>query len=101
MSETDLALNTAKAKLQAPTREKSPRYHVFKLTSVEESVEDKFLHLTAGSPVKAPSRKAAIGQVSAAFNKAEAEAETYLLIAEKEFKLLTRKVQTKLEEVFE
>jgi hypothetical protein len=96
------ALDGAKRRLQdaepkPATRVKAPSYHVFKVAGVEGHFE----HLTAEGAVAAMSRKDAIAKVSAIFNKEKAEAETFLVIPAKEFKLLTRKVKTEVVETVE
>jgi hypothetical protein len=103
MTETDDALEQAKRKLQGegtvaiPTRERDPSYHVFRQTQLGQ-----FTLLTdETNPVKASSRKDAIQQVVPSKSADDHGAETFLVIPEQQFKLLTRKVQTEVVETFE
>jgi len=95
MTATDDALDGAKEKLQA-ARPKNPSYHVFKMGGEDGK---SFTHLTSTGPVKASSRKEAIK--AAGVDGKQIEPESFLVIADKEFKVLTRKVRTLVEEVFD
>jgi hypothetical protein len=108
MSETAAArIDQGRDRLQAAAepkpekRTKAPSYHVFRL-----GTGDEFTHLTSDGPVNASNRKEAIAAVSKASPDtgiigSPGEPQTFLVIAEKEFQLLTRRVQTKVEEIFE
>ncbi len=106
MTDATDKLDGAKERLQAeapetPTRKQDPSYHVFKQTAAE----GEFSHLTAAGAVKASSRKEAIRAAEKAMPTGEAVEtllpETFLVIAEKELQLLTRKVRTEVVEEFE
>jgi len=79
-NESKPVTNGASTKATVTTRPKNPSYHVL-----------TFTHLTASGPVKATSRKEAI----------KAAGESFLVIAEKEFQVLKRKVKTVVQEIFE
>jgi hypothetical protein len=93
MTETAAKTESPKAPAPRTVREKNPTYHVFKLTG-----DGQYSHLTVGGVIKATGRKDAIVQATA---KLEEKAGQFLVIAEKEFKLLTRKVETRVEDLFE
>ena len=83
----------------AVVKPRNTEYHVFKVDG-----ERNFTHLTAKGAVKASSRKEAISKASAAPGLPTAEGgamERFLVIAAKELQIITRKVETKVEEVFE
>jgi hypothetical protein len=90
-------LDSAKTRLQAAAepRARSRAYHVFRLLG-----DGHFKHLTPKGPVSAASRKDAISRAATATAEG-ASADSFLVVAEREFKVLTRKVQRKVEEVFE
>ena len=101
MTDATGKLDGARGRLQAdaPTaaRKQDPSYHVFRQTAAE----GEFSHLTAAGAVKASSRKEAITKATGKAPGASTEPETFLVIAEKELQLLTRKVRTEVVEEFE
>lgn len=102
MSDAARRLDEGQRRLQAAaeptkaTRTKDPAYHVF-----EQTAESTFRMLTTTTGEHAPNRREAIKQVAKTPAAGDHESRTYLVIPAKEFQLLTRRVQTKVEESFE
>lgn len=100
--EAATALDDAKGRLQAAAdpepkaRKQDPSYHVF-----EETAENVFRMLTTTTGERASSRKAAVRQVAKTPPDKVHDPHTYLVIAAKEFQLLTRHVKATVEETFE
>lgn len=103
MTEAATRIDEGKQRLQAAaepapvTRTKDPSYHVFERTG-EENV---YRMLTTTTGEHAPNRKEAIKQVAKTRPADDHEPRTYLVIPAKEFQLLTRRIERRVEDVFE